>query len=113
MAARAVGRHGGTVAPRQTVITFEERLHAIIGQIVLRVQSLGSMAAAANLFGNRHAAFQGLDLVFGVAVRTRGRPPLPGSNGLAMDTLLPIARFLLVTLTARLRLTRKIDRRDR
>ena len=113
VATRAIGRHGGTILRSQTVVAVKKCFHAVRRQIVLRIQPLGSVAAAAHILGNAHrrTTFQRTNLVIVMATRAGRRILRAGRHRLAVNAHLPVAHFLVVTRAARFCLPRKIKRR--
>src|SRR5690349_2452748 len=101
MAARAIGGARRAILHGEAMIAFKERLHAVGGQAVFGVDPLRGVALTAHLLRTaRGAAFQPLDLVFGMAVGACRRVTGAFGGGLAVNTGLKIRRRLGVTLAA-------------
>ncbi len=102
VATATIGGAGGTILSGETVVTGEESLNPVGGQIVFGVQLGGGVAFAANFLGDfqRRAAFEGLYFVFGVAIGADGGVAPPDRDRLAVDTFRHIFGFLFMALSA-------------
>jgi hypothetical protein len=88
------------------VVTLEKSPHPVGGQVVLGIQPFGSVAFAADLFGNlqRGAGLETFDLVFRMAIGAGRRVPFALGSGSAVNAGGDIAGLLVVALAASFRL---------
>ena len=102
VATAAIGRAGRTVLRGQPVITGEERLHPVGGQVVFGIEPLRSVALAAHVLGNGQSrtVFEPLDSMFRMAAGASGRVAPAAGQRLAVNALDDIAGLFFVTLAA-------------